>query len=393
MQRNPQGPNRIPVAGPSITQREIDYVKDAVTRCWYQDANVYHEKFQQAFAEYIGVKHALALPSCTSALHLSLAALGVGPGDEVIVPESTWIASAAPITYLGATTIFADIDEETWCLSADSLEQNLTARTKAVVAVDLYGGGPDYRELRRICNARGIPIVEDAAQAIGSEFDGKRAGSLGDVATFSFHGSKTVTTGEGGMLVTNRDDVRRRAKQLQDHGQNPELDLYMNEEVGFKYKMSSMQAALGLAQLERIDELVAHKRRIFEWYREELSGIAGLGLNREPEGTKNSYWMVTATIDDRFDLPKSALMASLRAEGIDTRPFFYPLSSLPAFRSQGGEARWRRRNPTAYRVSAQAINLPSALSLRREDVSRVCEALRTELARSESRALRAVVSV
>jgi perosamine synthetase len=199
----------------------------------------------------------VALPSCTSALHLALAALGVGPGDEVIVPESTWIASAAPITYLGATTVFADVDEETWCLSVESLEQNLTERTKAVVAVDLYGGGPSYRELRRICDARGIPIVEDAAQAIGAEFEGRRAGSLGDVGTFSFHGSKTLTTGEGGMLVTNRDDLWRRAKQLQDHGQNPNRDLYLNEEVGFKYKMSSMQAALGLAQLERIDELVA----------------------------------------------------------------------------------------------------------------------------------------
>ena len=157
MHRKPPGPNRIPVAGPSITQREIDYVKDAVTRCWYQDANVYHERFQQAFADYIGVKHALALPSCTSALHLALAALGVGPGDEVIVPESTWIASAAPITYLGATTVFADVDEETWCLSADSLEQNLTPRTKAVVTVDLYGGGPQLpraaEDLRRAWNS------------------------------------------------------------------------------------------------------------------------------------------------------------------------------------------------------------------------------------------------
>ena len=262
---------------------------------------------------------------------------------------------------------------------SESLEQNLTDRTKAVVAVDLYGGGPSYRALRRICDARGIPIVEDAAQAIGAEFEGKRAGSLGDVGTFSFHGSKTLTTGEGGMLVTNRDDLRRRAKQLQDHGQNPDLGLYLNEEVGFKYKMSSMQAALGLAQLERIDELVAQKRRIFDWYRQELEGIAGLGLNKEPEGTKNGYWMVTATFDERFDLPKAGLMASLRADGIDTRPFFYPLSSLPAFRSQGGEARWQQRNPVAYRVSAQAINLPSALSLTQEDVSRVCSALRGHL--------------
>jgi perosamine synthetase len=198
VQRKPSGPSRIPVAGPSITQKEIDYVNDAVTRCWYQDANVYHERFQQAFAAYIGVKHAVALPSCTSALHLALAALGVGPGDEVIVPESTWIASAAPITYLGATTVFADVDEETWCLSVESLEQNLTERTKAVVAVDLYGGGPSYRELRRICDARGIPIVEDAAQAIGAEFEGRRAGSLGDVGTFSFHGSKTSRRAKAG---------------------------------------------------------------------------------------------------------------------------------------------------------------------------------------------------
>jgi perosamine synthetase len=384
LSEKPSRLGRVPVAGPSITAKEIEYVSDAVTRCWYQDANVYHEKFQRAFADYLGVKHAIALPSCTSALHLALAALGIGPGDEVIVPESTWIASAAPVTYLGATPVFADVEEGTWCLSAASVEQNLTPRTKAVIAVDLYGGAPNYDDLRRICLLRQVPIVEDAAQAIGSEFGGKRAGSLGDVGAFSFHGSKTLTTGEGGMLVTDRDDVWRRVKRLHDHGQSPDGDLYMNEEIGFKYKMSSMQAALGLAQLERIDELVSIKRRIFEWYQEELAGIDGLGLNEEPAGTKNSYWMVTATIDARFDLPKTQLMKLLGANGIDTRPFFYPLSSLPAFRSRGGAARWSRRNPIAYRVSAQAINLPSALNLTREDVIRVCRSLREHLARART---------
>jgi perosamine synthetase len=381
--KNGTKPKRIPVAGPSITNLEIEYVGDAVRRCWYQDANVYHERFEEAFAAYLGVKHAMALPSCTSALHLALAGLGIGPGDEVIVPESTWIASAAPITYLGATPVFADVDERTWCLSADSLKENLSPRTKAVIAVDLYGGVPDYHQLRQICDARGIPIIEDAAQAIGSEFDGQRAGSLGDVGAFSFHGSKTLTTGEGGMLVTSRDDVWRRVQRLRDHGQNPAGDLYMNEEIGFKYKMSSMQAALGLAQLERIDELVFLKRQIFGWYRQELGGIEGLRLNQEPPETKNSYWMVTAVIDDRFDLPKTELMKVLRDDGIDTRPFFYPLSSLPAFRFRGGVARWGRRNPTAYRVSEQAINLPSALSLTRADVGRVCDALRAHLAHAQ----------
>ncbi len=377
--RAPSRSARIPVAGPSITEREIRYVTDAVTRCWYQDANLYHEKFQAAFAEYLGVKHALALPSCTSALHLAMAALGIGPGDEVIVPELTWIASAAPITYLGAKPVFADVDEQTWCLSVDSVAMRLTPRTKAVVAVDLYGGGPDHQRLRSICDAAGIPIIEDAAQAIGSEFGGRRAGSLGDVGVFSFHGSKTMTTGEGGMLVTDRDDVWRRVRILQDHGQNPAGPQYFNEEIGFKYKMSAMQAALGLAQLERIEELVCLKRRIFGWYQQELADIDGLRLNHEPPKTRNSYWMVTATLDARFDLPKTDLMKLLREDGVDSRPVFYPLSALPAFLPWGGAACWESKNPVAYRLSPQAINLPSALSLTREDVVRACAVLREHL--------------
>jgi perosamine synthetase len=377
------GRGRIPIAGPSITKKEIEYVADAVSRCWYQDANLYHEKFQRAFAAYLGVKHATPLPSCTAAIHLALAGLGIGPSDEVIVPESTWIASAAPINYLGATPVFADVDEETWCLSAQSLAQHLTPRTKAVIAVDLYGGVPDYDALRAVCGPRGIPIVEDAAEAIGAEFGGKRAGSLGDLGVFSFHGSKTLTTGEGGMLVTDRDDISRRVTVLQDHGQDPTDRLYFNREIAFKYRMSSMQAALGLAQLERIDELVARKREIFSWYWQELGEVDGLKLNREPPGTKNGYWMVTVVIDDSFALPKVALMEALAAEGIDTRPFFYPLSSLPAYGFLGGEAKWLPENPIAYRLSRQAINLPSALNLGRDDVLRVCSSLKAQLVRSK----------
>jgi perosamine synthetase len=381
LRENP--PDRVPIAGPSITPKEIAYVTDAVTRCWYQEANDYHERFQRAFADYLGLKYAMALPSCTSAIHLALAALGIGPGDEVIVPESTWIATAAPINYVGATPVFADVDEDTWCLSAASLAQRLSSRTKAVIAVDLYGGLPDYDALRAVCGPRGIPIIEDAAEAIGAEFRGKRAGSLGDVGVFSFHGSKTLTTGEGGMLVTDRADVLSRAEMLQNHGQAPDDRLYFNTEVGFKYKMSSMQAALGLAQLERIDELVARKRQIFAWYREELSAVEGIGLNQEPSGTKNSYWMVTAVIDEAFALPKAQLMEAFSAERIDTRPFFYPLSSLPAYGSLGGEAKWEAENAIAYRLSRQAVNLPSALNLTRGDVVRVCESLKAQLASAQ----------
>jgi perosamine synthetase len=375
---------RIPISGPSITQKEIAYVTDAVTRCWYGNANQYHERFQAAFASYLGVKHAIALPSCTSAIHLALAALAVGPGDEVIVPESTWIATAAPITYVGATPVFADVDGTTWCISAESLLALITPRTKAVITVDLYGGTPDYAALTEICRARGIALIEDAAEAIGAQYRGRLAGAFGDLGVFSFHGSKTLTTGEGGMLVTSRDDLFQRARVLQDHGRKPSDRLFFNDEVAFKYKMSSMQAALGLAQLERIDELVGRKREIFGWYQRELANVEGVSLNAEPRDTKNSYWMVTVIIDDRYDLPKVRLLDLLGEEGIDARPFFFPLSCLPAYAHLGGEELWRARNPIAYRLSNQAVNLPSALNLTQENVNRVACVLKSCLARSRT---------
>ena len=201
---------RIPVTGPSISQREIDYATDAATHGWYDRAGEYPRRFETAFAEYIGVKHAVSLPSCTSGLHLALAALEIGSGDEVIVPDLTWIASAAPITYVGATPVFADVDEHTWCLRSESVRVCITENTKAILPVDLYGGVPDYAALRALADEHGLKIIEDAAEAIGSEFDGRKAGALGDVAAFSFHGSKTFTTGEGGMLVTDDDELHAR---------------------------------------------------------------------------------------------------------------------------------------------------------------------------------------
>ena len=257
---------RIPVAGPSITQKEIDYVTDAVTNCWYGEANRYHDRFERAFAEFLGVKYAVALPSCTSAIHLALAALGIGPGDEVVVPDITWIASAAPISYLGATPVFADVDSQSWCLAPESLEAVITPRTKAVIPVDLYGNVPDMNAIREIAARRGLHVIEDAAEAIGSQYRGRQAGSLGDVGVFSFHGSKTVTTGEGGMLVTDHANIYERVLLLRDHGRRPTDKMFWNSEVAYKYKMSSMQAALGLAQLERIGELAERKREIFAWY-------------------------------------------------------------------------------------------------------------------------------
>ena len=367
--------DRISVSGPWITQKEIDYVTDAVTNAWYGNANVYYERFEKAFADYIGVRHAVSLPSCTSAIHLSLAALGVGPGDEVIVPDVTWIASSAPVSYVGATTVFADIDPDSWCLSAEAFEACITPRTKAVIPVDLYGNMPDMNALLDVAKRHNIAVVEDAAEAIGSEYKGKKAGAFGVSGTFSFHGSKTMTTGEGGMLVTDSEDLFKRAMVLRDHGRPPGDTMFCNTDVAFKYKMSSMQAALGLGQIERIEELIERKRKIFSWYRERLKDVEGITLNAEAEGVKNTYWMVSVIIDSGLGLEKEEIIKLLAEKNIDTRPFFRPLSSIPAYEKQEQAAVARRRNQVSYRIAPFGVNLPSGLNLDEGQVEYVCYAL------------------
>lgn len=380
---------RIPVAGPSITDLEICYVTDAVTRCWYDQANIYHERFEQTFREYVGTRYAIALPSCTSAIHLSLAALGVGPGDEVIVPELTWIATAAPIHYVGATPVFADVDPASWCLSPETIADCLTPRTKAVIVVSLYGNVPRMDEIAALCQSRGIPLIEDAAEALGSQFGGRALGSFGDTGVFSFHGSKTMTTGEGGMLVTSRKDLFDRAHVLRDHGRVPGDVSFFNQEVAFKYKLSSLQAALGLAQIERIEELVARKREIFSWYAIRLANQPGVSLNPEPAGCRNSYWMSTLVLAPDLGISKDQLIRELADHKIDSRPFFHPLSHIPAFRDSPAAVGCRERNPQAYRISQSGINLPSGLSLTESQVDQVCSVLTRFLksrGRSHSRA-------
>lgn len=367
---------QIPVAGPWITEREIAYAADAAATAWYSEANKYHHRFEGAFAAYVGRRFAIALPSCTSAIHLSLMALEVGPGDEVVIPDITWIASSAPISYVGADPIFADVDEGTWCLTRETVEKVLSERTKAVIAVDLYGSMPDMRGIEALCAERGVALVEDAAEAVGAEYDGRRAGSFGATSVFSFHGSKTLTTGEGGMALTDDERLNARMLFLRDHGRVPGDTLFENSEVAYKYKMSAMQAAVGLAQLERIDELVNRKRDIFAWYAARLADADGITLNTEPGGTLNPYWMVTAILagHDKRDVARQ-----LKAKGINSRPFFFPLSSLGAYAGAPDSARAREGNTTSYELSPHGINLPSAPLLTEPDVDRVCRELRSIL--------------
>ncbi|MEW6091030.1 MAG: DegT/DnrJ/EryC1/StrS family aminotransferase [Pseudomonadota bacterium] len=366
----------IPVAGPWVTEREVEYVADAARNAWFSNHYEYNRRFEEAFAAYVGVKHAVSLPHCTAAIHLSLAAAGIGPGDEVIVPDVTWIASVAPVIYVGATPIFADIKKDTWCIDPKSVEAAITPRTKAIIGVDLYGSMADWAELRRIAERHGLMLIEDAAEALGSEYGGKKAGALGDTGVFSFHGSKTITTGEGGMFVTNDDHLHQRVMTLRDHGRPPGDKLFLNTEVGFKYKMSALQAAFGLAQIERVEELITRKRQIFNWYREALGDIGGITLNAEPQGTLNSYWMVTVIPDASFGMDKFALMEGFRERKIDTRPFFSPLSSLPAFADRPGSSAYMPAQPAGEFIAKSGVNLPSGYHMTPDLVRRVADALK-----------------
>jgi perosamine synthetase len=355
----------IPVAGPSITEKEIAYVTDAVINGWYEGANQYIDKFEKAFAGYLNRKFAISLPSCTSALHLSLCALGIGVGDEVIVPDATWIASAAPISYVGAKPVFADIDARTWCLSAKTIAATLTERTKAIIMVNLYGHMPEWDDVLELAKKYNIPVIEDAAESIGSTYKNRLAGSFGLTSCFSFHGSKTLVTGEGGMLLTDDEEIYNRCMILRDHGRNPGDTLFRNIQIGYKYKMSTLQAALGLAQLERIDELVARKRQIFAWYQDAFRDEERLSLNPDHKDVYNSYWMSTLVFDEALNIHKDDVIKKLHANGVNTRPFFDPLSSLKAY---ADVPHVRATTAASYNISKRAINLPSALNLEKRDI-------------------------
>ena len=367
---------RIPIAGPWITEKEIRYVNDAVANGWYGNAAKYQVEFEQAFAAFAGRRHAVSLPSCTSGLHLALLALGVGPGDEVVVPDVTWIATSAPVSYVGATPVFADIDPVSWCITAGSIEAVLTPRTKAVILVDLYGNVPDLDPILDLCRERNVAVIEDAAEAAGATYKRRPAGSFGAFSAFSFHGSKTLTTGEGGILLLDDDAAYRECLIQRDHGREPGDTMFWNHAIGQKYRMSSMQAALGLAQLERLPELIERKRAIFDWYRRALGNVPGVTLNSEAPDVVNVYWMVTAIVDPKLGWTKEKLVPALREQNVDCRPFFYPLSMLPVYESFPSAAAARARNSAAYAVAPYGVNLPSALSLTQDQVEFVVAKLK-----------------
>jgi perosamine synthetase len=355
---------RIYYTKPSITDLEVEYVTDAARNGWGERCYEYIHKLEASFGRHLDVRHAIATSSCTGALHMGLAALGIGPGDEVILGDINWIASAAPITYLGAKPVFVDVLQDTWCLDPTKVEAAITPRTKAIIAVHLYGNVCDLGALLDIGTRHGLPVIEDAAEAIGSTWRGQRLGSVGTFGTFSFHGTKTMTTGEGGMFVTQDSDLYERVLTLSNHGRaRGQVRQFWADAVGFKYKMSNLQAAIGCAQLERIEGLVGEKRRVFEAYQERLRDLP-LAMNPELAGTTNGYWMPTIVIDEKVPFDRQALLDAFKADNIDGRVFFWPLSQLPMFEP-------RPQHRVAYGMTARAINLPSYHELTDADIDRV----------------------
>lgn len=361
---------RIPYTKPSITDLEVDYATDAAANGWGEHCYDYINRFEACFAEYLGVKHAIATSSATGALHMGMAALGIDPGDEVILADTNWIASVAPIVNLGATPVFIDILTDSWCIDPRLVEAAITSRTKAIVAVHLYGNLCDMDELLDVGRKYDIPVIEDAAEAIGSTYHGARAGSMGRFGAFSFHGTKTITTGEGGMFVTNDDDVHETVLTLSNHGRaRGQTKQFWPDMIGFKYKMSNVQAAIGCAQLERIEELTDRKRRILNAYRHHLVDLPGIALNPEPEGTVNGAWMPTVAFAPETGVTREKLQSAFNDANIDARVFFWPLSGLPIF---GGVP----MNPIADSVASRAINLPSFHDISEGEIERVSDVIR-----------------
>jgi perosamine synthetase len=301
---------------------------------------------------------------------MGLAALGIGPGDEVILPDTTWIATAASIRYVGATPVFVDIRADSWCIDPEAAERAITPRTKAIFAVHLYGNLCDMDALLDLGTRRGVAVIEDAAEAVGSTWHGRRAGSMGRFGTFSFHGTKTMTTGEGGMFVTDDDALHERVLTMSNHGRaRGQTKQFWPDLLGFKYKMSNVQAAIGRVQLERVEELVARKRAIMDAYRTRLGALPGVALNLEPAGTVIGAWMPTVVFDPATGVTRERLLRAFAEENVDARVFFYPISGLPMFTPCP-------QNANAWDIPGRAINLPSYHDMTEEEIDRVSGVVR-----------------
>ena len=359
----------IPVAAPVFAGNEKQYVNDCLDTTWISSAGKYISAFEESFARFCNVKHAIAVMNGTVALHLPMLALNIGTGDEVIIPTFTYVATANCVTYTGATPIFVDSEPRTWNIDPEKIEAAITPRTKAIIVVHVYGHPTDMRPILDLARKHHLYVIEDAAEAHGAQYHSQVVGGIGDIGTFSFFGNKIITCGEGGMITTNDDSLAAKMRQLKGQGVDPDRRYWFTM-VGYNYRMTNIQAALGLAQLEKVDWHLAQRRRVAETYRAHLGKNPDLYLQPELPDCTNSYWMTSLMLGD--GLPARDLVMQRMAEhGIETRPFFPPMHVLPIYQNLADGKSF----PIADKVSSRGLNLPSSGNLSDEDITFICNCL------------------
>jgi len=359
----------IPVAAPALVGNENRYVNDCLETNWISSNGSYISRFEEAFANYIGVNHAISCCNGTAAIHLALLALGIGPGDEVIVPTLTFVATANAVRYTGADVVLVDCEPESWNIDTNKLEVMITRKTKAIIPVPLYGHPCDMDPIIALSRKHGLYVIEDAAEAIGGRYKGRLCGSMAHISTFSFYGNKTITTGEGGMVVTNDDQLATKIRLYQGQGMDSEKR-YWFPVVGHNYRMTNIEAAIGLAQLENIDMFLEKRKTIARLYNYYLADLQGLTLPVEKSYAAHSYWMYSILVEDDFAHSRDETMALLAMNGVDTRPFFYPMHCMPVYKSA-----YHQDLKVAEEVASRGINLPTFYNLTEEDIQYIASTL------------------
>lgn len=358
----------IPVAEPNLEGNELKYVEDCIKTGWISSIGEYVTRFEEGFSKYCGVKCGVAVANGTVALHLALETLGIKRGDEVIVPALTFVATANAVKYTGAKPVFIDSEPRTWNLDPEKIEERITKKTKAIIPVHLYGHPCEMDKIRKLAEEYDLAIIEDAAEAHGAEYKGKKVGSLSTISCFSFYGNKILTTGEGGMCLTNDEKLAEKMRQLKDHGMSKEKRYY-HPQIGYNYRMTNIQAAIGLAQLEKLEETIERKRKNAKLYNSLLKDVKGITLPPEEPWAKNVYWMYSILAEEDYKFKREELMAKLRSKGIDTRPFFIPLSKMP-YMDEG------LKLPVAESLGEKGINLPSSVKLTQEQIEFITKTIR-----------------
>jgi len=363
--------SRLPIAEPNLCGKELDYVIDAVISTWISSTGKYILEFEDRFSKYCGVQYGVATSNGTTALHLALTALGIGIGDEVIVPDITFAATINAVLYTGATPVIVDIEQDSWCIDPKEIKRALSPKTKAIIPVHIYGQPCDMEQIMQIARENDLYVVEDCAEAHGAEYKGKKVGSFGDISCFSFFGNKVITTGEGGMCITNNKEYAERMKLYRDHGMSKDKKYY-HEVVGFNYRMTNIQAAIGVAQLEKIDEILENRKKLENLYREKMKVIKGICLQKNDlADRKKITWIVTVYAYTKEI--KEKCIKSMKQKNIDVRPFFVPLSQMEIYK------KYAFSNKISCKISDLGFNLPTSYKMCESDVIRVVDALNNVL--------------